>query len=246
MKAGYYNIIAGRQIPCKIGRYEVRYSSPVYGESRGVVATQRGGFNIVPSEEGQYRFFEEAEIIVKEDGFIVTSHDEAERLAVTFMGELMVCTMPDCVEEFSISQFYGILKFPEKIQVIQSLSLNGIKFVRGFPQEAIIKGNVTIRDTPITDIPEGWVIYGNGVFTDNPYLKEVKAKDFYGSLCLGNNPSLKILPTGLHVRGDLNLEGCWKLKRLPKDLKVDGDLLLRGTRVDSLPLTAKTGGNIYR
>lgn len=244
MKEGLYKVVEGNQIPCKPGRYEVVFSSHIYGESRGRVSTQNGGFSFIPHDFGQIRFFEEPSLTVKEDGkgFIVKSDDE--RLEVTFVEDLQVLRMPVYTEEFCLKHFEGIVAFPERIQVTSGLSLTEILFFDGFPKKAIIEGDVTIRDTPITSVPIGWDIHGNADFSRNDFLKEVKVKHFYKNLRLEKCGRLKTLPTGLHVRGELDLEDCGRLRHLPKNLKVEGNLVIRGSAIKEIPPTAQIGGRI--
>jgi hypothetical protein len=58
-----------------------------------------------------------------------------------------------------------------------------------------------------------------------------------------SNSSLKALPEGLTVNGDLNLSGT-KLKALPANLTVNGNLVISKTAISQLPPGLKVKGNL--
>ena len=76
-------------------------------------------------------------------------------------------------------------------------------------------GNLDLRGTGITSLPDGLVIYGG--------------------LDLENCTGITSLPEGLVVGGSLYLENCIGITSLPNDLAVGCNLYLRGTGITSLP-----------
>ncbi|MCB9652535.1 MAG: hypothetical protein H6729_00185 [Deltaproteobacteria bacterium] len=64
-----------------------------------------------------------------------------------------------------------------------------------------------------------------------------------GDLRFINCSGLRVLPPGLHVRGNLVIRGCARFQGLGNDTRVDGDLLIVGrTSINVLPRVLKVGG----
>ena len=84
------------------------------------------------------------------------------------------------------------------------------------------KGDLDLRNTPITSLPQDLKVGGN------LYLYNTK---------------ITSLPQGLTVGGDLNLMGT-KITSLPQGLKVGGNLNLYNTKITSLPQDLIVGGNL--
>jgi len=85
------------------------------------------------------------------------------------------------------------------------------------------KGNLDLRNTPITSLPNGLKVGGN--------------------LYLANTP-ITSLPNGLTVGGYLNLYNT-PITSLPNGLKVDGYLNLNRTKITTLPNDLTVGGNLH-
>jgi hypothetical protein len=85
------------------------------------------------------------------------------------------------------------------------------------------KGDLNLRDTPITSLPPDLSVGGN--------------------LSLGYAKKITSLPPGLKVKGDLYLYNT-KITSLPSDLKVKGDLDLDNSKITSLPSDLKVGGDL--
>ena len=86
-----------------------------------------------------------------------------------------------------------------------------------------VKGDLYLRDSKITSLPESLKVGG--------YLDIRDTK-------------ITSLPKGLKVGGDLYLRGS-KITSLPNDLTVDGALFLMGSKITSLPEGLKVGGTLY-
>jgi len=85
------------------------------------------------------------------------------------------------------------------------------------------KGDLDLRDTPITSIPDNLKVEGN------LYL---------------DNTSITSIPDNLKVRGSLSLTYT-PITSLPDNLTVGGYLNLSGTEITELPDNLKVGGDLY-
>lgn len=241
-----FNLTSGNDIMLgKAGVYELEHYSSFYGDKEGEIYSLTGGFGIEYDERGAYRFFEDAEVILLDNGFQIESDDGDEILRVTFKREMEEIKLPSCVSSFELVWFDGILRFPDAV-AMDSIHLDRVRFLLDLPNQLNIRGNATIMCCPtLEEIPAGWSVGGKAYFSGNRNLKSVKAKKFT-DLSLSGCDSLKSLPKGLKVKGNLDLAMCKSLTRLPHNLSVGGDLDLMGSGVREIPPTAKIGGRIIK
>jgi hypothetical protein len=78
----------------------------------------------------------------------------------------------------------------------------------------------------LRSLPEGFRISGTLLLQDCWGFEALPSQLDVCHLILRRLPSLRLLPSGLHVRGHLILEGLANLARLPEGLQVDGDLVI--------------------
>ena len=109
----------------------------------------------------------------------------------------------------------------------------------------VVKGNLNLRSTQITSLPdnlyvEGYLnLYNCKNLTSLPDNLHVKDDlNLYGT-------PIESLPDNLHVGGGLNLYGCKNLTSLPDNLHVEGSLYLANTPIKSLPDNLVVKGTIY-
>ena len=104
-------------------------------------------------------------------------------------------------------------------------------------------GDLDLRDTPITSLPEGLKVGGNLYLSDTSITSLPKGLIVGGYLDLYNTRRLNSLPEGLKVRGDLNLSKS-SITSLPEGLIVSGDLSLYKSGITKLPRELTVGGNL--
>ncbi len=102
--------------------------------------------------------------------------------------------------------------------------------ITSLPEGLKVEGNLNLRQTIITSLPKGLKVGGylSLAFTKITSLpKDLQVNDFL-SLSFSK---IESLPEGLKVGGELRLENCTNLKSLPKGLEVGGDLNILGTKL---------------
>jgi hypothetical protein len=104
-------------------------------------------------------------------------------------------------------------------------------------------GDLDLRDTPITSLPEGLKVGGNLYLSDTSITSLPKGLIVGNYLDLYNTRRLNSLPEGLKVRGDLNLSKS-SITSLPEGLVVSGDLSLYKSNITKLPRNLTVGGNL--
>ena len=108
----------------------------------------------------------------------------------------------------------NLKSLPNNLTVNGRLDLEKCKNITSLPSGLKVGGLLDLRDTNIGELP--------------PDL------EFGGSLYLLRTPIEK-LPNNFTVNGDLYLDSCKNLKSLPSGLNVKGDLDLRNTNITELP-----------
>ena len=94
------------------------------------------------------------------------------------------------------------------------------------------KGNLDLRGTPITSLPDGLTVGGSLWLNSTPIISLPDGLTVGGSLWLNSTPIIS-LPDGLTVGGSLWLNST-PITSLPDGLTVGGDLWLGGTPLTKL------------
>ncbi len=111
------------------------------------------------------------------------------------------------------------------------------------PDLDIVHGDFNLRNTQVTSLPEHLKIGGSLWMYKTP-IETLPADIRVGTdILLGGCGSLKSLPEGLMVNGDLDLSET-SIQQLPKGLIVKGDLNLTDTAICSLPEDLIVGGDV--
>jgi len=124
------------------------------------------------------------------------------------------------------------------------------------------KGNLDLRNTPITSLPDDLTVGRSLYLSDTPitslpdnleveknlYLSNTQITSLPDNLKVGgylylSNTQIRSLPNNLKV-GGLYLENT-QITSLPDNLKVGGDLYLNESKITSLPDNLKVGGSLY-
>ena len=95
------------------------------------------------------------------------------------------------------------------------------------------EGDLDLRSTPITTLPDGLSVGGSLNLSDTPITTLPDGLSVGGSLFLSDTPITK-LPDGLRVDGYLDLQGT-QITTLPDGLSVGGSLNLNFTQITTLP-----------
>jgi hypothetical protein len=104
-------------------------------------------------------------------------------------------------------------------------------------------GDLDLRETPITSLPEGLKVGGSLYLDDTPITNLPKGLIVDGYLSLYNTRRITSLPEGLIVGGNLNLINS-SITNLPEVLIVGGDLDLYRSNITKLPRELTVGGNL--
>ncbi len=115
--------------------------------------------------------------------------------------------------------------------------------VTAVPDLNIVHGMYSIRGTQVTSLPEQLKVGDMLLLCDNLIETLPKNIKVGTDILLDGCKSLKYLPDGLKVNGDLDLSYT-SIKELPKGLIVKGNLSIMGTPITSLPEDLIVGGNI--
>jgi hypothetical protein len=111
------------------------------------------------------------------------------------------------------------------------------------PDQRVVNGDLDLRGTPITSLPQGLVVGGNLYLSRTPITSLPQGLVVGGDLDLRGS-LITSLPRGLKVGIGLYLQKT-PITSLPQDLEVSGDLWLTDTPIASLPQGLKVGGNFY-
>jgi hypothetical protein len=107
------------------------------------------------------------------------------------------------------------------------------------PNQRVVNGNLDLRDTSITSLPQGLKVGRDLKLENTPITSLPQGLKVGGSLWL-TGTSITSLPQDLVV-GDSLLLSDTPITSLPQGLKVSGDLSLRGTPITSLPQGLEVG-----
>jgi hypothetical protein len=122
-------------------------------------------------------------------------------------------------EHLTLRQCRQLLKMAEELHEGKKWIDETFEFENG---KIICKGDLDLRNTPITSLPDNLSVGG--------YLD------------LENTP-IKSLPDNLSVEGDLDLRNT-PMTSLPDNLSVGEDLFLQNTQIESLPDNLSVGGGL--
>jgi hypothetical protein len=111
------------------------------------------------------------------------------------------------------------------------------------PDQRIVNGNLDLRGTPVTSLPQGLDVSGDLWLTDTLITSLPQGLKVGGNILLRDTPITSI-PQGLKVGGDLALSGT-PITSLPQGLEVGGALVLSRTPITSLPQGLKVGGTLW-
>lgn len=111
------------------------------------------------------------------------------------------------------------------------------------PNLDVVHGDFNMRNTQVTSLP-GHLKVGGSLWIYNTPIETLPAHIRVGKdISLSGCKSLKSLPDGLMVNGDLDISET-SIRELPKGLIVKGDLVLTDTAVSSLPEDLIVGGSV--
>ena len=105
------------------------------------------------------------------------------------------------------------------------------------------RGNLDLRETPITSLPQGLTVGGNLDPRETPSTSLPQGLTVGRSLWIIGTP-ITSLPEGLTVGGSLDLRET-PITSLPQGLTVGENLWLGGTQITSLPQGLTVGGCIW-
>jgi len=108
------------------------------------------------------------------------------------------------------------------------------------PDQRIVNGNLDLRKSHITSLPQGLKVGGTLDLQDSHITSLPQGLKVGGNLELRDS-HITSLPQGLEVGGNLDLSYT-SITSLPQDLKVGGNLSLAGTLIASLPQDLKVSG----
>jgi hypothetical protein len=111
-------------------------------------------------------------------------------------------------------------------------------------EELIVKGNLNLKGSKITSLPEGLEVGGSLSLIGLAITSLPKSLKVDGTIYLKDS-KITSLPEGFKVGRDLSLFGCEQITSLPKGLKVGGNLDLRHTKITSLSEGLEVGGMLY-
>jgi hypothetical protein len=111
------------------------------------------------------------------------------------------------------------------------------------PDQRVIKGDLDLRGTRITSLPQGLKVGGNLYLSRTSITSLPQGLVVGGTIYLRGTP-ITSLPQGLVVSGILDLSYT-HITSLPQDLKVGGDLDLQGSLITSLPQGLKVGDGLF-
>jgi hypothetical protein len=111
------------------------------------------------------------------------------------------------------------------------------------PDQRVVKGDLDLRGTSITSLPQDLKVSGNLWLTGTPITSLPQGVEVGGTLVLRDTP-ITSLPQGLKVGGTLDLQGT-SITSLPQGLKVSDNLFLTDTPITSLPQDMEVGGDLW-
>ncbi len=106
----------------------------------------------------------------------------------------------------------------------------------------VVKGDLDLRNTQITSLPEGLSVSRDLDLSYTPITSLPAGLSVEGSLYLSGT-KITSLPEGLSVVGELSLSYT-PITSLPAGLSVEGSLYLSGTKITSLPEGLSVGGSL--
>jgi hypothetical protein len=106
------------------------------------------------------------------------------------------------------------------------------------------KGDLDLRDTPITSLPDNLTKVGGNLDLYGTKITSLPNNLTVGSSLYLGNTKITSLPDNLTVGGYLYLSGT-KITSLPDNLTVEGNLDLRNIPITSLPDDLTVKGDLY-
>jgi len=167
-------------------------------------------------------------------------------------------TIPKSFKDFIENLFEGLYPETGHFTIAKNLYVDGNidmdfeertitnKLIKGFPlskEELYIEGDLDLRGTKITSLPEGLKVGGNLDLIGTKITSLPKGLEVGGWLDLVGTP-ITSLPEGLKVGGNIFLDNT-PITSLPEDLKFRGHLFLRDTKITSLPEGLKFRGHLF-
>ena len=127
-----------------------------------------------------------------------------------------------------LNECVNLKSLPNNLTVNSDLVLMECKNLKSLPSGLKVKGDLDLRDTNITELPPDLEVGSSIFLLRTPIEKLPDNFTVNGRLDLDSSKNITSLPSGLNVKGDLDLRNT-NITELPPDLNVGHDLILYGT-----------------
>ncbi len=110
------------------------------------------------------------------------------------------------------------------------------------PDQRIVKGDLDLRDTSVTSLPQNLVVVGD-LLLQRTHITSLPQGLKVGGKLVIYDTRITSIPQDLVVGGDLNIQLA-PITSLPQNLTIGGNLDLQGTHITSLPQGLIVGGDL--